>query len=68
MNFSEIYGPILNCIIDIKTKNNYTFKSKINSFTCSPFLMIPREILKLQKFTENTLCDEISNNIDNFEK
>ena len=57
-----------NCITHGTTKNNYSFTSKIQSFTYSPSLTILHEILNLQKFTVSTTCDEIANNIDNFEK
>ena len=57
-----------NCIIYGTTKNSYSFTSKIQSSTYSPFLTILCETLNLQKFTVITSCDEIGNNIDNFEK
>ena len=57
-----------NCIIYGTIKKNYGFTNKIKSFTYSPFLTILRETLNLQKFTVITTCDEIGNNIDNFEK
>ena len=57
-----------NCIIYGTATKNYGFTSKIQSFTYSPFLTILRETLNLQKFTVITTCDEIGNNIDNFEK
>ena len=57
-----------NCILYGTTKNNYSFTNKIKGFTYSPFLTILRETLNLQKFTVIKTCDEIGNNIDNFEK
>ena len=57
-----------NCIIYGKTKTSYSFTSKIESFTYSPFLTILRETPNLQKFTVITTCGEIGNNIDKFEK
>ena len=57
-----------NCIIHDTTKKNYSFTSKIKHFTYSPFLIILRETLNLQKFTVIKTCDEIGNKIDNFEK
>ena len=57
-----------NCIIYGKTKKNYSFTSKIQSFTYSPFLTILCETLNLQKFTVIKTYDEIGNKIDNFEK
>ena len=41
---------------------------KLKGLLTVHFLTILRETLNLQKFTVITTCDEIGNNIDNFEK